>query len=76
MATLPDVPWLAATDFAIREDRAEMARQSAAITKDSDSISMEKIKDLEVFLNALTGATALSRPMGRPDTVPSGLPVD
>ena len=76
LATLTDVPWLAATDFAIREDHAEMARQSLAITKISVFLSIQEINDLEAFLNALTGVTALSRPLGRPDTVPSGLPVD
>ena len=35
-----------------------------------------QIGDIVAFLNALTGETALDLPMGRPDTVPSGLPVD
>jgi cytochrome c peroxidase len=76
MAKLPDVPWLAVVDFAIREDSAEMARQSAAVSVNNIGISDQEIKDLEAFLNALTGTTAAVRPMGRPDTVPSGLPVD
>jgi cytochrome c peroxidase len=40
------------------------------------TLSAQDISDLVAFLNALTGDTALTRPMGRPDTVPSGLPVD
>ena len=76
MAQLPDVPWLAAADFAIREDRAEMARQAAAISKKSVDLSDQDISDLEAFLHALTGATALTRPLGRPEQVPSGIPVD
>lgn len=76
MAMLPDVPWLAAVDFAIREDRAEMDRQSAAVTVNNIGLSYQEINDLEAFLNALTGTTATVRPMGRPDPVPSGLPVD
>ena len=75
-ANLPDVPWLAASDFAIRQDRFEMARQTAAIDLRPIALTGAEIADLVAFLNALTGETALTRPMGRPDTVPSGLPVD
>lgn len=76
MANLPDVPWLAAVDFAIREDTAEMARQAAVNDLQPMTFSDRDIADLVAFLNALTGKTALVRPMGRPDAVPSGLPVD
>jgi cytochrome c peroxidase len=76
MAKLPDVPWLAATDFAIREDSAEMTRQTAINDLRPILLSDRDVSDLVAFLNALTGETALTRPMGRPTTVPSGLPVD
>jgi cytochrome c peroxidase len=76
MAKLPDVPWLAAADFAIREDVAEMTRQAAINDLRPLVLSNSDISDLVAFLNALTGDTALTRPMGRPTTVPSGLPVD
>lgn len=76
MAALPDVPWLTGVDFAIREDSAEMARQQRAISVKPINLSNLEINDLEAFLNALTGATALTRPMGKPDAVPSGLPID
>ncbi len=76
MAQLPDVPWLARADFAIRQDRAEMARQQAALSKNSIDLSNSDIKDLEAFLHSLTGMTADERPLGRPSNVPSGLPVD
>ena len=76
MAQLPDAPWLAAGDFAIREDRLEMARQAAKRDIQPMNLSDQDIADLVAFLNALTGETALVRPFGRPETVPSGLPVD
>ncbi|MDP5085671.1 MAG: c-type cytochrome [Yoonia sp.] len=76
MAGLPVVPWLAAVDFAIRADRPEMARQAAVQDLPAMTISETDIADLVAFLNALTGETALTRPLGRPDHVPSGLPVD
>lgn len=75
-AGLPEVPWLAKVDFAILQDPREMARQAAAIEKRPVDLSEDDIADLVAFLNALTGETADDRPLGRPDTVPSGLPVD
>lgn len=75
-AALPAVPWLAAGDFAIQEDRAEMARQADINDLRPMQITDAEIADLTAFLQALTGATAQERPLGRPATVPSGLPVD
>jgi len=75
-ANLPQAPWLAAADFAIRQDAREMARQADAIDLRPISLSDADIADLVAFLHALTGETALTRPLGRPASVPSGLPVD
>ena len=76
MAKLPSAPWLAAVDFAIQQDKAEMARQAAKLDIHPASLSQNDITDLVAFLHALTGETADARPLGRPDSVPSGLPVD
>jgi len=77
MARLPEVPWLAEIDFVIRSDRLEMARQSARRDIDLPPLSDAQIADLVAFLHALTGRSATApRPLGRPATVPSGLPVD
>ena len=76
MANLPDVPWLAVADFAVRQDMAEMSRQAAVNDLRPIMLSDDDVKDLVAFLHALTGETALTRPMGRPQTVPSGLSVD
>lgn len=75
-AGLPLVAWLADTDFVIQEDQVEMTRQTAVATETTFKLSDQDISDLEAFLHALTGTTARSRPLGRPDMVPSGLPVD
>lgn len=75
-AGLPEVPWLAAGDFAIRQDRLEMARQAARLDIVPVPLTEEDIADLVAFLEALTGTTAGTRPLGRPENVPSGLPVD
>lgn len=76
MAQLPDAPWLAAVDFSIQQDRFEMARQAAVLDINPVALSDAEITDITSFLHALTGETAAERPMGRPLSVPSGLPVD
>ena len=75
-AQLPDVPWIAVVDGAIRQDAAEMQRQASVQDLRNIDLNEAEIADVVAFLNALTGATALERPLGRPETVPSGLPVD
>ncbi len=75
-ANLPRAPWLAPIDFVIRQDAREMARQAASVDIDLAALGDGEIADLIAFLNALTGETANSRPLGRPEAVPSGLPVD
>ncbi|WP_208353802.1 cytochrome-c peroxidase [Pseudaestuariivita rosea] len=76
MAALPDVPWLSEIDFVIQSDTREMARQSTALDITPIALTDAEVDDLVAFLNALTGKTAEARPLGRPDSVPSGLPVD
>jgi cytochrome c peroxidase len=75
-ARLPEVPWLAEIDFVIRSDRAEMARQAVVLDIVPVSLGDGQVADLVAFLHALTGRTADQRPLGRPERVPSGLPVD
>jgi cytochrome c peroxidase len=76
IANLPNVPWLSAIDFVIQADTREMARQAMALDLPQMSLSDADIADLEAFLHALTGETAVKRPLGIPDSVPSGLSVD
>ncbi len=75
-ARLPEAPWLSKIDFVIRQDAREMARQAASIDIAPVALTDDDVAELVAFLHALTGKTALSRPLGRPKTVPSGLPVD
>ena len=76
MAALPPAPWLADIDFVIQSDVLEMARQERAMDISLPPLSNEDVEELVAFLNALTGETADQRPLGRPERVPSGLPVD
>jgi cytochrome c peroxidase len=75
-ARLPDVPWLAPADFAIRQDRLEIQRQKARLDIRPVALTEAEIAEIAAFLEALTGETAADRPLGVPDSVPSGLPVD
>lgn len=75
-AELPTAPWLEAIDFAIQSDQREMQRQAATLDITPVSLSDTDVADLVAFLQALTGETALYRPLGQPLHVPSGLPVD
>ena len=76
MAHLPNAPWLEVIDFTIQSDTREMARQSRALDITPITLKPKDIADLESFLHSLTGKSGNSRPLGRPTTVPSGLPVD
>lgn len=76
LASLPSVPWLQEIDFVIQNDTLEMARQAEKIDIKPVGLSDKEVSDLVAFMHALTGKTALSRPSGVPETVPSGLAVD
>ena len=75
-ARLPRAAWLEPIDFVVQADRREMARHRRALDISPQSLTDTEVADLVAFLESLTGATAEDRPLGRPDAVPSGLPVD
>ncbi len=76
MARLPDIPWLAPVDFLVQDDPIERRRHAAVLDLAPQARTEAEIADLVAFLGALEGVTAKTRPLGRPETVPSGLPVD
>lgn len=76
MAQLPKAEWLEATDFVVMSDHREMARHRRHLDITPITLNDRDIDDLVAFLHGLTGATALTLPLGVPDHVPSGLPVD
>ena len=76
MANLPDVPWLEAIDFVVWEDRFEMDRLRRRVDIRPRQLDDAEVADLVSFMDALTGNTARALPLGIPDRVPSGLPVD
>ena len=75
-ANLTQAPWLETIDFVVFKDKREKRRLLSRI--DIDKVQLE---DIEIdyiidFLNTLTDKNGTNRPIGRPDSVPSGLPVD
>ncbi len=76
MARLPRADWLAAGDFIVQADRREAARHRRALDIQPISLTEHEVADILAFLQSLTGASAKNRPLGRPKSVPSGLPVD
>lgn len=73
---LPDHDRLARVDFAAMEDRRERERVRNAVDIKPMSLNDDDVQQLIAFLNALTGERSVSGRLGRPDAVPSGLPVD
>ena len=76
MANLPEAPWLEAIDFVVWEDRLEMDRFRRQVDITPRQLNDHEVDSLVDFMGALTGRSARSLPLGIPETVPSGLPVD
>ena len=76
MANLPHVPWLEAIDFVVWDDRFEMDRLRRRVDIQPRELDDAEVAALVDFMHALTGHSARDLPLGIPDTVPSGLPVD
>jgi cytochrome c peroxidase len=74
MVQLPADDRLGQVDFIAFEDRRERARLKARIDIAPVRLADAEVAELIAFLHALTG-DAKGR-FGRPDSVPSGLPVD
>ena len=75
-AVLPDADWLEAIDYIVLDDRLEMARYRRHLDIEPVSLSDDEIAALVEFMQALTGKESTEGRLGRPDEVPSGLPVD
>ena len=76
MANLPAAPWLEAIDFVVWDDRLEMERFRRQVDITPRKLTDDEVAALVDFMNALSGRSAQSLPLGIPDRVPSGLPVD
>ena len=73
---LPKAEWLEDIDFVVLEDRLERERLKSRIDIEPIDLTEEEISELVSFMHALTGTESIWGKLGRPDKVPSGLPVD
>ena len=73
---LPKAKWLEDIDFVVLEDRLERERLKSHLDIKPIDISNKEIFELVSFLHALTGEESIWGRLGRPNKVPSGLPVD
>ena len=73
---LPDVPWLAHTDFLPLDDRMERSRLASQLDIEPKQLSDQEVEQLLAFLHTLTGTESVQGRLGRPERVPSGLKVD
>ena len=73
---LPEAEWLEDIDFVVLEDRLERERLKSRIDIEPIGLTEEEISELVSFMHALTGTESIWGKLGRPEKVPSGLPVD
>ena len=76
LAQLPEAEWLSQVDFAVLADVREQERLRRSVSIEPVLLTDQDVEDLVSFLKGLTGSTAQNRPLGHPEKVPSGLPVD
>ena len=75
--SLPSAPWLEVIDFIVLQDQREQQRLRSSIGIQPVALSSTEIKALVAFMHALTGSDASTAGrLGKPEAVPSGLPVD
>ena len=73
---LPEAEWLEDIDFIVLEDRLERERMKSRIDIEPIDLTEEEVSELVFFMHALTGTESIWGKLGRPDKVPSELPVD
>jgi len=76
LARLPEHAVLSSTDFLVRENRREVRILLAANELSPVGLTDGEVADVLRFLLALTDRASVPGRLGRPDRVPSGLPVD
>ena len=75
-AGLPNVPWLSAVDFVSFEDLRERLRLRSKVDIQPLDLADKEVNALVAFLKSLTGTKSKTGRLGKPKSVPSGLPVD
>ena len=75
-ANLTKAPWLEEIDFVVFKDKREKKRLLYRIDIEEVTLSEIEIDYIIDFLTTLTDKNGNDRPIGRPESVPSGLSVD
>jgi len=75
-ANLTPADWLKEIDFVVFKDKRERKRLLSRIDIESVKLKEEEINNIIEFLHSLTDKDGNNRPLGRPNSVPSGIPVD
>lgn len=73
---LPASETLEDVDFIILEDQRERQRVRGKVDIKPVALDEQEIQALIAFIQSLTGERSVKGRLGRPDAVPSGLPVD
>lgn len=73
---LPASETLADVDFIILKDQRERQRVRSRIDIEPVALDDQEVQALIAFIQSLTGERSVEGRLGRPDAVPSGLPVD
>ena len=73
---LPKAKWLENIDFVVLKDRLERKRHKLHLDIKPIDLSDKEVFEIDSFLHALTGEESIWGRLGRPNNVPSGLPVD
>lgn len=75
-AALRPIPWISDVDFVSFKDRRERARLRAQVDIEPVALTDHEIEALVAFLKSLTGTDSVNGRLGKPYSVPSGLPMD
>ncbi|MGI9355860.1 MAG: cytochrome-c peroxidase [Rhizobiaceae bacterium] len=75
-AALQPIPWIADIDFVAFKDHRERERLRAKVDIEPVDLDDEEVAALVAFLKSLTGTQSKRGRLGKPDSVPSGLPLD
>jgi len=73
---LPGSDTLAEVDFIVLKDQRERQRVRSRVDIEPVVLADREVKALIAFIQSLTGERSVKGRLGRPDAVPSGLPVD
>jgi len=75
-AVLHPIPWIADIDFISFKDNRERARLRAKVDIEPVNLGDTEVAALVAFLKSLTGTQSKKGRLGKPESVPSGLPID